>query len=44
MKKLPEQHIETMDDGTGTGSAGPMATPAPSGSAPLPGLDALGQP
>jgi flagellar motility protein MotE (MotC chaperone) len=39
MKKLPEQKPEFM--GTNTG---PAPTQAPAGSAPLPGLDALGQP
>lgn len=41
MKKLPEQRSDFM--GTNT-DGGPMPTEAPEGSAPLPGLDALGQP
>lgn len=40
MKKLPEQKSGFM----GTNTGGPSPTSAPEGSAPLPGLDALGQP
>lgn len=39
MKKLPEQK----DNAESGGVPGPVPTPAPAGSAPLPGLDALGQ-
>lgn len=39
MKKLPAQRSGFMG-----ASSGPQPTPAPRGSAPLPGLDALGQP
>ncbi|NBX66004.1 MAG: flagellar protein FlbB [Proteobacteria bacterium] len=37
MKKLPEQTMDAIE-------GNPVATPAPEGSASLPGLDALGQP
>ncbi|MCB9987143.1 MAG: hypothetical protein H6865_05840 [Rhodospirillales bacterium] len=49
MKKLPESPGEFMGAKMGArmdnaAPAGPVATPAPAGSAPLPGLDALGAP